>query len=113
LIIEQTHPDAPSVWPIYPTIQRDDMIPGFRGGGRQSRFADSLYQNHDPSGRVLAGDRPDKPSQIPYIRRSGTLNSLATARDTVVVGGCYADTLDSGSRIGVESTSEAAPSLAR
>lgn len=151
LSIEQANVDAPSVWPIDLTIQRDDMIPGFRGGGRQSRFADALYQTRDPSGRPLFDDRAEKSGQMPHVRRSGTLNSFATARDTVVVGGCFADTLDavaysgegsaasgvrgpdvlapasvnrlrggirvagarSGSRIGVEGTSAAAPTLAR
>lgn len=151
LNIEQTDASSPSVWPIDLTIQRDDMISGFRGGGRQSRFADALYHTHDPSGRPLYDDRAEKFGQMPHIRRSGTLNSLATARDTVVVGGCFADTLDavgysgegsaasgvrgpdvvapasvnrlrggirvagarSGSRIGVEGTSAAAPTLAR
>lgn len=151
LSIEQTEADTSAVWPIDLTIQRDDMIPGFRGGGRQSRFADGAYQAYDLAGRPITEDRMDELGNMSHIRRAGTLNSLATARDTVVVGGCFADTLSavgysgegsaasgvrgpdvvapasvsrsrgsirvagarSGSRIGVEGTSAAAPTLAR
>jgi len=151
LQIDQSGSKGASVWPLDLTIQRDDMIPGFRGGGRQSRFADGAYKTHDLAGRALTEDRADRSGKMSYIRRTGTLNSLATARETVVVGGCYADTLSavgysgegskssgvrgpdlvapssvnrsrggirvagarSGSRIGVEGTSAAAPTLAR
>jgi len=136
-------------WPLDLMIQRDDMIPGFRGGGRQSRFTDPMYTEHNTAGWVQADDPISGPR--PYIRRSGTMNALATARDTVVVAGCYADTLEpvvysgsgavesgirmpdvsapasvsrlrggisaagnrSGSRISVQGTSVAAPTMAR
>ncbi len=134
-------------WPLDMTIQRDDMIPGFRNGGRQSRFEDSQYRERDEAGFIVQDD----PAGPAYIRRGGALNALATADSTVVVGGCYADTLEpvgyagtgsaalglrtpdvvapasvsrrraginaagnrSGSRISVEGTSVAAPTMAR
>jgi hypothetical protein len=148
---DQVEEYEPSIWPLDLTIQRDDMIPGFRGGGRQSHFADNAYRTNDLAGHTITEDRPDENGALPYVRRVGTLNSLATAKDTVVVGGCYADTLRavgysgegstasgvrgadvvapasvsrsrsgirvagsrSGSRIGVEGTSAAAPTVAR
>ncbi|MEP4196223.1 MAG: S8 family serine peptidase [Aliishimia sp.] len=140
---------TPLGWPLDLMIQRDDMIPGFRNGGRQSRFFDPRYSEQHATGRVMTSD-PVSASPA-HIRREGTLNALATANDTIVVAGCYADTLKpvsysgtgsramgvrmpdvsapasvsrlrggisaagtrSGSRIGVEGTSVAAPTMAR
>jgi hypothetical protein len=57
-------------------IMRDDVPHGFRDIGRQSYFVDPAYADRDESGRLLIED-PDPPQSV--IRRSGTLNAIATA----------------------------------
>ena len=151
ILIEPAEGTAPIAWPLDLMIQRDDMIPGYRTGGRQSRFEDSQYRVSSAGGFTFNKDRKTADGHWPYVRRRGTMNALATARDTVVVAGCYADTLElvgysgegagkagirepdasapasfnrlrggiqaagsrSGSRVGVEGTSVAAPTLSR
>jgi hypothetical protein len=62
-------------------IQRDDRAYGYATGGRQSYFDDPAYQRRDESGREVETDNAS------YVKRAGTLSSLATGRNTVVVGG--------------------------
>jgi len=66
-------------------IQRNETPDGFPFRGRQSRFEDSQYERFDAIGRPLDYDEDD----ASWIRRSGTLNSLATGRKTVVTSGFY------------------------
>lgn len=83
-----------SGWPLDLVVQRDDMIPGYRGGGRQSYLQDRQYIQVDARGFTVTKDRPGPDGTLPYVRRAGTINAFATAPEIVVVGGCYADTLE-------------------
>ncbi|SMC43267.1 hypothetical protein [Primorskyibacter flagellatus] len=83
-----------SGWPLDLVVQRDDMIPGYRGGGRQSYLQDRQYMQVDARGFTVTKDRPGPDGTLPYVRRAGTINAFATAPEIVVVGGCYADTLE-------------------
>ncbi|MEP1538814.1 MAG: hypothetical protein ABJQ34_20830 [Paracoccaceae bacterium] len=76
-------------------ILRDDVPGGFRDAGRQSYFVDEAYADRDERGFVQAEDIPGDGAQL---RRSGSLNALATGargadieapQDTIcwVVGG--------------------------
>ena len=69
-------------------IQRDDVFGPSRLKGRQSRFDDSAYVRFDAQGRMLDVDPPRTSS---LVRRTNTLNPIATGRHTVVVGACIAD----------------------
>jgi hypothetical protein len=62
-------------------IQRDDRAYGYAAGGRQSYFDDPRYERFDASGIEVQLDNAS------YVKRAGTLNSIATGRNTVVVGG--------------------------
>jgi hypothetical protein len=62
-------------------IQRDDKAYGYHTGGRQSYFDDPAYQRFDDAGRLVEVDNGS------YVKRVGTLNSIATGRNTVVIGG--------------------------
>src|SRR5262249_14242564 len=65
-------------------IQRDDTPYCYPVRGRQSRFDDPNYNYRDPiTGRLLEVDSPAS-----YVRRDGTINAMATGRETVVIGGC-------------------------
>jgi hypothetical protein len=72
-------------------IQRDDSPNGYPIVGRQSHFDDPAYRRFDDAGRRLTYDPPYptvQPTPPPsYVRRSGTLNALATGRCTVVLAG--------------------------
>lgn len=81
-------------WPLDLVVQRDDMIPGYRGGGRQSYLQDSQYVQVDMRGFTVTKDQTGPDGALPYVRRAGTINAFATAPEIVVVGGCYADTLE-------------------
>jgi hypothetical protein len=63
-------------------IQRDESLYGHPIRGRQSYFDDPSYRRFDNAGREIEVDDPSCP-----IQRTRLLNSLATGRDTVVVGG--------------------------
>jgi hypothetical protein len=63
-------------------IQRDESLYGHPLRGRQSYFDDPLYERCDEAGREVVIDRTHS-----LVRRARLLNSLATGRDTVVVGG--------------------------
>src|SRR3954469_15480117 len=62
-------------------IQRDDTPFGYPRLGRQSRFDDAEYEYRDNAGRAAQTDNHS------YIKRGGTLNSLATGDETIVIGG--------------------------
>jgi hypothetical protein len=62
-------------------IQRDDKAYAYPTGGRQSYFDDPRYVRFDESGREAQVDNAS------YVKRAGSINSLATGRNTVVVGG--------------------------
>jgi hypothetical protein len=63
-------------------IRRDDSPYGYPLRGRQSYFADSAYERYHPiTGRVVDADNAS------YVKRDGTISSLATGRETIVVGG--------------------------
>jgi hypothetical protein len=77
-------------------IQRDDTPPGFPTRGRQSRFEDPAYMRFDKLGRIVEIDEAEQSYGIveqdgkreqSYVKREGTLNSLATGRNTIIVGG--------------------------
>jgi hypothetical protein len=63
-------------------IWRDDTPMGFPIRGRQSRFDDPDYERFDDHGRLNESDTG--PS---YVKRDGSINGIATGRDTVVMGG--------------------------
>jgi Subtilase family len=62
-------------------IRRDDTPYGYPRRGRQSHFDDALYLRLDGAGRDVDVDNNC------YIRRDGTLNSIATGSRSIVVGG--------------------------
>jgi hypothetical protein len=64
-------------------IQRDDRFAGAALGGRQSRFEDRDYARFDPLGRP---QDEDPKCVTASVRRSETLNPIATGRYPVVVG---------------------------
>ena len=81
-------------WPLDLVVQRDDMIPGYRGGGRQSFLRDARYTRVDDRGFTVTRDAPGPDGSYSHVRRAGTINAFASAPEVVVVGGCYADTLE-------------------
>lgn len=76
-------------------IERDDVAVGTRSGGRQSYLQDRHYDTSGGLGGFI--DHPDNPTPV---RRSGTFNSLATARGSVSVGGIryFSSSLDPAAR---------------
>ncbi len=68
-------------------VQRDDAIRGFRGGGRQSRLTDGLYQGRDETGRAILYDPP---GQHTGVVRDGAINAFANGTTQIRVGGGYA-----------------------
>jgi hypothetical protein len=77
--------DAP-VAGIDAWIQRDDTAPGYPTRGRQSYFDHSNYGRFDQGGRAIDDDAHPMAGNS-YVRRSGTLNAIATGRKTIVAGG--------------------------
>lgn len=73
-----TADQAVQVW-----IERDDTLPGFRTGGRQSYFNNGDYQRFNRFGAPLAVDPPGTDSPI---RRAGTLSGFACGPSPLVVG---------------------------
>jgi hypothetical protein len=66
-------------------IQRDDTPYGYPVRGRQSRFDDRHYNYRHPiTGRKLESD-----TSASYVKRAGTINAMATGRETVVIGGFH------------------------
>jgi hypothetical protein len=65
-------------------IQRDDPVLGKLPYGRQSHFEDEKYVRFDePYGCPKETDFPESS----YIKRTGSINGIATGENTVVVGG--------------------------
>ena len=62
-------------------VQRDDTPFLYRPRGRQSRFDDKVYELYDYRGRPVEVDNTSD------IKRAGTVNAIATGRNTVVIGG--------------------------
>lgn len=74
-------------WIVDAWIQRTDAPVGFSRRVVQSRFEDPDYQVFDRyTGRLL--ERDSVPSTV---RRSGTLNAIATGSSTIVVGAARVD----------------------
>jgi hypothetical protein len=64
-------------------VARDDTIPGYPHAGRQSYFDDAAYKYRDEySGRLIQVDDPRSP-----VQRQGTINSIATGEEPIVIGG--------------------------
>jgi hypothetical protein len=64
-------------------VARDDSIPGYPHAGRQSYFDDAEYKYRDEySGRLIQVD--DTKS---LVQRQGTINSIATGEEPIVIGG--------------------------
>ena len=76
-------------------VERDDVALGAPTGARQSYLEDADYDLSGNIGSFI--DHPDNPTPI---RRSGTFNGLATARDVVTVGGIryFASSTDPAAR---------------
>lgn len=71
------------------SAQRDEVIRGYRGGARQSRFHDPAYRSHDPAGRPILTDAPDGGALV--IRRD-TVNAYATGERPLRAGAAYGRT---------------------
>jgi hypothetical protein len=67
---------------VYAWVQRDDAPPGYPVRGRQSFFDHECYHRFDDAGREIEGDDPNC-----VIKRAGSINAIATGRETVVMGG--------------------------
>ncbi|MEJ6395552.1 S8 family serine peptidase [Gymnodinialimonas sp. 2305UL16-5] len=94
--LDPTHPLAPSgrwtlcVKPkdiapddtIQVWIRRDETLPGYRPGGRQSFFDNGDYVRFGPFGAPLPVDPPDTPSPI---RRAGTFSGFACGASPIVI----------------------------
>ncbi|WP_299741474.1 S8 family serine peptidase [uncultured Tateyamaria sp.] len=63
-------------------VRRDETLPGYRPGGRQSYFDNGDYVRFGPFGAPLPVDPPDTPSPI---RRAGTLSGFACGPSPIVV----------------------------
>ena len=67
-------------------IQRDDTPFGFRRRGRQSYFDEPCYERFDAQGRAIEEDNHPQQRSC-QIKRAGSINAIATGRETIVVGG--------------------------
>jgi hypothetical protein len=83
--------------PVEAWIQRDDTPYGFRRRGRQSYFDERCYKRFfdaecyerlgptkHPQGREIEEDSDQPPC---HVKRAGSINAIATGRETIVVGG--------------------------
>ncbi|WP_417607608.1 hypothetical protein [Primorskyibacter flagellatus] len=68
-------------------IRRDETLPGYRPGGRQSFFDNGCYQRFGPLGRPLTVDPPDDPCPV---RRAGTYSGFAGGASPMVIA-AYTD----------------------
>jgi len=66
-------------------IERDDTAYGYRPRGRQSYFDDDQYEKYDDTFRPVPLDTTSSST----TKRMGTLNGIATGKETVVVGAMY------------------------
>lgn len=71
--------DSVEVW-----IARDEAIPGFGTGSRQSYFNNADYVRFDAYGAPLAVDPPASDSPV---KRAGTQSGIATGAEPLVVAG--------------------------
>lgn len=76
---------------VHAWIQRDDTPHGYPPRGRQSYFDDPDYERFDHMGRALDTDPPGSRS---YVRRAGTISSIATGFQATVVAGYRRGPLD-------------------
>jgi hypothetical protein len=76
---------------IHAWIQRDETPFDFPRHGRQSRFEDPDYkrfEEFDPAATTVQGKvKSNDQGSIGYVRREGTINSIATGKFPLVVGG--------------------------
>jgi hypothetical protein len=63
-------------------VQRDDAPVGYPRRGRQAYFDVPSYEIYGHDGRPLEEDDPACP-----VKRSGSMNAIATGKDTIVIGG--------------------------
>lgn len=85
IILENVSLECEDVAPedvVHAWIQRDDTRYGHLPFGRQSFFDHADHVAFGDDGTV-----PDEDNEAGVIRRSGTLNAIATERHTIVVGG--------------------------
>ncbi|MBM1173925.1 hypothetical protein [Microvirga arabica] len=68
--------------PIEAWVQRDDAPVGYPRRGRQAYFDVPSYEVYGHDGRPLEEDDPGCP-----VKRAGSINAIATGRDTIVIGG--------------------------
>ncbi len=69
---------------VHAWIGRDDTPLGFPIRGRQSYFDHADYEVYDDNGRYVETVDPSCP-----VKRAGTISGIATAEETVVIGGYY------------------------
>ncbi|NRT54502.1 hypothetical protein [Sphaerotilus uruguayifluvii] len=79
---------AGPVLPVRVDVQRDDSAFGRATRGRPSWLQDSGYRQHDDLGRPLLDDERDANGRpLSAVRRSGTINAMATGHAVRVIGG--------------------------
>jgi hypothetical protein len=102
---ERANPVAPAgIWtvtlvniglgrePVEAWVQRDDTPYGFPLRGRQSYLDDPYYVRFDAQGREIEEDgHREQEGSRSRVRRAGSINSMATGRETIVVGGSLGD----------------------
>lgn len=77
-------------------VQRDDRLPGFPGGGRQTFFADPAYRPRLPNGQ-WPGPDPVPPDAL--IRRDGTCNAFAWGDRQIRCGAALGPPVENPTRI--------------
>ena len=75
--------DSDAPLEVHAWVQRNETAYGYPLRGRQSRFEDPRYDRFDPCGREMDYDDEHGTS---WVRRDGTLSSVATGDSTVVIG---------------------------
>ncbi|MBJ6125018.1 hypothetical protein [Microvirga splendida] len=68
--------------PVEAWVQRDDAPVGYPRRGRQSYFDVPSYEIYGHDGDLLEEDDPACP-----VKREGSINAIATGRNTIVIGG--------------------------
>ena len=81
-------PDSPG--PCIVAVHRDDTLPGFRPGGRQSRLDVPGYRRREANGHWPVTDPASSGAADTAIRRNGTVNTLATGQTQLRVGAAHA-----------------------
>ncbi len=80
---------ADSPGPCTIAVQRDDTLPGFRPGGRQSGLVAEGYRRRTPDGHWPEADPDNLPPGATAVRRNGTVNALATGQTQLRVGAAH------------------------